>query len=445
MRLLGALAWALCVGGCARPEAGLPPSARGAASTSALAASTARPPIRAGLDAPPAPTPAPHQPRWHDLTRVHSPLARAQVAQLEALAQRSPERDARRFARVGDSISASGDSLSCLARRPPSVALHPEAHRALEALLSGAAPPQDPFTRVSQCAVVGWSAWQALDGARPPLLRELDATRARFALVQYGTNDMEIRALHQFAGHLWNIVEAAQARGVHPILYTIPDRADRLDRAREVPSYNAAIASVALASGAQLIDYHLALQALPRRGLARDGIHPNTYRGPRGNDGCELGPEGLRHGYNLRNLLSLEALGRARRALAGEPLDDAPTPLVEASAPGGPWTAPGLPFLVALPVTARATAPAPRTSCAEDRGSPAGSLSLRWTLETARDVQLLSFGRRVSASLTLLRDGVCLAVAQRALTRRLAPGQYTLRLDARRSGDQDGWLTLAAL
>ena len=50
-----------------------------------------------------------------------------------------------------------------------------------------------------------------------------------------------------------------------------------------------------------LVDYHLAMSALPDEGISGDGIHPSVA--PAG--ACRLDAAGLSFGYNLRNQLSL--------------------------------------------------------------------------------------------------------------------------------------------
>src|SRR5690606_35465773 len=134
---------------------------------------------------------------------------------------------------------------------------------------------RDSFARTSQAARIGWSAWQTLSGTPSPLARELAATEARFALVQFGTNDIEIGKLHHFADKLFDVVDFAIARGTIPIVFTIPPRRDRKDAAIWVPRYNAVIRGIAQARQVPLVDYHREMLRLPGVGLGKDGIHPS--------------------------------------------------------------------------------------------------------------------------------------------------------------------------
>src|SRR5690606_1108617 len=112
------------------------------------------------------------------------------------------------------------------------------------------------FRRESLVAKIGWSAWQALDGVPPFLQREIEAIRPRYALVQYGTNDIQLGSLHRFADAMLANVDALLDRGVIPILFTIMPRTDAPDAGAAVPRYNAVVHGIAQARQVPLVDYH---------------------------------------------------------------------------------------------------------------------------------------------------------------------------------------------
>jgi hypothetical protein len=60
------------------------------------------------------------------------------------------------------------------------------------------------------------------------------------------------------------------------------------------------------------VDLHLALDPLPHHGLSGDGVHPSVNQTDAGVRSCDFTPAGLSHGYNMRNLVSLEALARVK-------------------------------------------------------------------------------------------------------------------------------------
>jgi hypothetical protein len=270
--------------------------------------------------APPAPSAA-RLPARYPFNRTHSPIDANVARRLREIAARDPSLRADVFAKIGDSMTASDDFMRCFARPELELGEHAALLPVIERFRA-----TDSFRRRSEAARIGWSAWQVLEGNPAPIERELTAIRPRFALVQFGTNDLELGKMKHFALRLLDLTESLIQRGVIPILFTIPRRKDSLERDIWVPRYNAVVRLIAQSRQVPVVDYHRELLRLPGQGMAKDGIHPSTYKGARGRNGCALHSEGLRHGYNLRNLLSLRALERALHTLsdAGKPLDPAP-------------------------------------------------------------------------------------------------------------------------
>lgn len=415
--------------GCTRkdPPAAVPPTTasatRAAASEATASASSATVPSGSGsptaataFDA--SETPAPYYP----LERVHSPITPGTQRWLRTIAAKARGAQRWSFAKVGDSITYSDDSYRCFARPPTNLGEHAELATTLQRFASVEAGVS-PFSRESQAAQIGWSAWQVLSGSPPPLQQELDAAHPRIAFVQFGTNDIEIGALHHFADQLWNIIDFLTDRGVVPILFTIPPRQDKAAAAVWVPRYNAVIRGIAQASRAPLVDYHRALLALPGQGLGKDGIHPTTYHGPRGRDGCDLSAEGLRHGYNLRNLLVLEALTRVDRALRGEA---APDSEAEVSA------APTHPPLVKVVRLEAGSGKVDDYACRESKPARGRELQIEFSLSSPAQVNVFGFDRVAETELYLLRASSatdCIRADPRRITTKLDAGRYFLAVD----------------
>jgi hypothetical protein len=187
-----------------------------------------------------------------------------------------------------------------------------------------------------------------------------------------------------------------------------------------VPRYNAVIRGIAQARQIPLVDYHREMIGLPGAGLAKDGIHPTTFHGDLGRNACDLGARGLEHGYNLRNLLALEALDRAKRALDGAAADQTPTPAQGSGTRDDPWRVTELPFV-----------DAPRFG---DR------LEVFYRLGLKRSVSLraMGFDRRGEVDLRLPEQK-----AERILKARLEPGDHVLTLAARDSGAETLLVLLA--
>ena len=341
------------------------------------------------------------------------------MASIRAIAAKNPKLNARAFAKVGDSVTYSDDSLRCFAstqrtRVPPELVPLVERFR-----------PAHVFERESDSARIGWSAWQALSGSPSPLERELMAIAPRFALVQYGTNDIEIGQLHHYADRMFDIVDFLSERGVVPILFTIMPRRDRAAAAVWVPRYNAVIRGIAQARRVPLVDYHREIEKLPGAGLGKDGIHPTTYHGSLGRNACDLGEDGLRHGYNLRNKLALEALDRASRALEGEVLD---------SAPGADRSRVMTFPHVDTPTFPQAGKLDGYSGCGAERAAEGPERVYRVDVDRPIALRALGFDRNGEVDLYLLSAAddprSCRASGARVLEAQLSPGTHYLVLEA---------------
>lgn len=378
------------------------------------------------------------------------PLTRERIERWRSWAKRHPGPRSNVFSKVGDSITVSGDSLACLGSAKQPSHRHEPLEATREFFADGDAGGLDPYRRLSLSAAVGWSAWQATHGARSPLARELTAVRPRFALVQFGTNDIEMRAPHHFAEALLAVVDLALARGTLPILFTIPPRRDRADAARSALEYDAIVLGIARLRDVPFVRYHEALLELPRAGLSADGVHPSTFQGATGRDPCDFGAEGLRHGYNLRNLLALRALDRALALLGEGPHQADPPPDEPEESRAGAGTLEDPYRFATLPgVDAVSLPPPPSTSTPWTCREPApGGGTLVWQVDLPAPAELSVLGVDVDgavADLVLLdEDGGCAAWAPRRIQRRVGPGRWRIVV-ASREAEARGAVALVVL
>ena len=222
------------------------------------------------------------------------------------------------FAKIGDSITESASFLSdigfgwySLGRWSGLEATIRYFSTTPAAVAGGEA---NSFNRASTCAMGGWIAQYAL--ANDPdsaLRRELSLTRPAWALVMYGTNDVDYYDVATFRTNMNRIVDIIEANGTVAALSTIPDRLDRPTSAALVPTFNNAIRDIAATRHLPLMDYWSSMAPLPNRGIDTDGIHPSPYRTAGGGIACgELTDAGLRYGYNMRNLVAIAMLDRLR-------------------------------------------------------------------------------------------------------------------------------------
>ena len=438
-RLLVIAAFALSLPACKTSDAApAPPSAAPLSPSPAAAPSGVRPRAPVASAAPPQAAKATEAPVRYPFDRTHSPITPDLAARLRGIAAKNPKAQRDVFAKIGDSVTFSDDNLRCFAHKELELGSYAGLLPTIERFRKGNAAGTDPYRRESEAAKIGWSAWQALSGSPSPVDRELSALSPSIALVQYGTNDIEIGALHHFADHYWNIVDHLIDRGVVPVLFTIMPRTDRVKAAEQVPLYNAVIRGVAQARQVPLVDYFREIEKLPGKGLGKDGIHPTTFHGHRGRDACALTPDGLRHGYNLRNRLAIEALSRVSAVLSGAPAPDpvAP-PLSGTGAPGDPFVIPGSPFIDSRILRGAGTLDG--YGCSTARPAPGPEIAYRLELPRRTALRIFGFDRGGGeVDIHLLRDeprpNTCVASAQRVLATTVSAGRYYVVLDRAKGG-----------
>ena len=247
--------------------------------------------------------------------RRHSPITAQVAAHLAAIAGAATA--PRVFAKVGDSITASTSFLTCF-DGTVELGSHGALASTLAYFAAGNAAGSSPYARVSLAATGGWTTGDVLAGSPSPLDQEASAIDPRDAVMMLGTNDDRYGdTFESFGANLWTIVDDLTARGIIPILSTIPPIDGDPDADARVRLFDGLIRAIAQGCQIPLVDLHAELVNLPSHGLSADGVHPDVA--PTG--ACDLTDAGLQYGYNVRNLITLEALDRLRAALAGQPPD----------------------------------------------------------------------------------------------------------------------------
>jgi peptidoglycan/LPS O-acetylase OafA/YrhL len=248
---------------------------------------------------------------------VQSPITSDMTGELTAIAAQAPAAEDV-FGKIGDSMTATASFVTCFDGPAVDLGAHPTLADPLAYFQAGDADGATPYGRVSLAATGGWMTADVLAGTPSPLDREVTAIAPRYGVVLLGTNDVRSgRTVDAFGADLWTIVDSLRARGAIPILSTMPAMHGDPESNARIPLFNRVVRAIAQGRSLPLVDLHQALSALPNEGISADGIHPTVA--PEG--ACALTTDGLRYGYNQRNLLSLTALDRARRARSGETLD----------------------------------------------------------------------------------------------------------------------------
>jgi hypothetical protein len=269
----------------------------------------------ARADAPRDAAPPPVGSVLYPLGRRHSPITAAVAARLAAIPDASSVANV--FAKVGDSMTATTNFVACF-DSGYDLATHTDLTATRSYFAGGNAGGTSPYARTSLAATGGWETRDELVGAPDPLDRELSALSPRYAVVLLGTNDNRYgRSLDAFGQDLWTIVDDAVAHHSIPILSTIaPVNGDPSSDAR-VPLFNLVVRAIAQGRQVPLVDFHDELVGLPSRGIGSDGLHPTVSA----SGACDLTAPALQYGYNVRNLITLEALKRTRDAVAGQAAD----------------------------------------------------------------------------------------------------------------------------
>ncbi|PRQ03357.1 hypothetical protein ENSA5_16650 [Enhygromyxa salina] len=392
--------------------------------------------------------------------RVHSPInvyARDNLASIRALAPTAPE-DV--FMKIGASSTVSPSTLYCFADGMAELDIHEQTlGPTLDHFLLGQAGDTTPFDRDTLAAESGRTAGWAIEGAPSPVDQERAAIHPEgpsLALVHYGTNDMQqgityASAMPAYYANMSDLLDLLINAGVVPIVFGISRRLDLEAADLWVQTYNAVARGLAQARTIPFIDLRHALEPLPGYGISGDGIHLEGFNG----GPCILSPEGLTHGYNVRNLIALEGLDRARRSLLADDTLDEPTLQLEGLGDiDDPLEIPALPF-----ADTNSTVDAPSLmldvySGCEALADETGPENIyRVELAELTAIRAMVLDREgVDVDLHLLDDSAseagCIARGDRMIETTLAPGTYYFALDTFVNGqgvEQGGAYTFVVL
>ncbi|MEO8397240.1 MAG: SGNH/GDSL hydrolase family protein, partial [Chloroflexota bacterium] len=163
-------------------------------------------------------------------------------------------------------------------------------------------------------AKVGWTTYRVLnpvesdptlcEDGESPLLCEYRILQPSVALIMFGTNDVSVLDPNNYRANLNQIVQLTEARGIIPILSTIPVR---IRYEAQVVQFNQIIVDVAAQHAIPLVDYGGAMLPLGSDGFDLDKVHPSVP--PKGYAGAaDFRTDNLYYGYVIRNLTALQML-----------------------------------------------------------------------------------------------------------------------------------------
>ncbi len=240
-------------------------------------------------------------------------LRESVLEHIREIRARNPDLRDDAFSKMGGSSVASTAFLRCLSTPYVELGNRPELAAALEYFGTGR---RSSFNRESEAAGVSWNLRYVLGGRPASFRQEVGATQGRWALVLFGSNDAQNQNERIYLRRLVYLVERLEEMAVVAVLGSALPRRNRTKN-RWIMRFNAITEAVAEHWALPYIDYHGALSALPRQGLARDGVHPNVLGKGGVRAACQFTEKGLRYGNNVRNLLTLEMLEALRRSVEG--------------------------------------------------------------------------------------------------------------------------------
>jgi hypothetical protein len=239
-------------------------------------------------------------------------LAEAVQAHVRDIHARNPALRDDAFSKMGGSSVASKAFLYCFSTPYVDLGAHPQFAETVEYFNTGR---RNSFNRESEAAGVSWNLRYVLGGRPASFRQELNVTQARWALVLFGGNDAQNENERIYLRRLVYLIEQLEEEGVVPILGAALPRRNAY-RDRWIRRFNEITEAVAEHWSLPYIEYHDALSELPRKGLARDGVHPNVLGQGGVRAACQLTEKGLRYGNNVRNLLTLQMLAAVTDTVA---------------------------------------------------------------------------------------------------------------------------------
>jgi hypothetical protein len=375
------------------------------------------------LAVPTFPTPYPSD-------RTLSPITPHVAAHLREVAARGAS-TSDVFIKVGASATYSSQFLHCFAGSNVDLDGRTALQLTLDHFRAGDIGGATPFNRSSLATEVGRGAAWAIAGDPSPLQQEVTEANPRYAVAMYGTNDIEQTNVFAYANSVLDLTDQLLDEGIIPLWSSIMPRDDNPTSDLQVPVFNMAVRAVAQARQVPFIDLHRELLPLPEHGLGPDNLHPAAS--PSG--ACALTSAGLQFGYNVRNLLTLQTLDRARGVVDGGAAPDAASaPLVGDGSPSSPFVIGGLPFShVASTLFSTNDSIDTYTGCAAAQDESGPELFYRLDLSAPATVRVLVFDRgTVDVDVHVLSGisgAACVARDHQDVRVSLAAGTHYLALD----------------
>jgi hypothetical protein len=178
----------------------------------------------------------------------------------------------------------------------------------------------NPYENESMAAHNGFNSGAVLDPqwANPnfceegesPLVCEYRISKPSVAIIMFGASDIYAMDADQYTANMEEIIEITLDRGIIPLLSTFPGQQGFL--AERAAYYNYILVGIAQRYKVPIMNLWLPLQDLPNNGLEEDGLHLTWTDATRE---IRLTEAGLQYGYNIRNLVTMQALDKVWRSV----------------------------------------------------------------------------------------------------------------------------------
>lgn len=158
---------------------------------------------------------------------------------------------------------------------------------------------------------VTWANPKWCEGSENPLACEYRVAQPSFAVLMFGTNDVQYTEAATYDFYLRSLVDETLRRNIVPILSTFPTRPENEAKSK---LFNQIVIKVAQDYAVPLMNLNRALEPLPHHGVdPNDTIHLSAPPDGRVDVFSEAN---LQYGFTMRNLVTLQALDVVWRAVA---------------------------------------------------------------------------------------------------------------------------------
>ncbi len=257
--------------------------------------------------------------------RAISPINEYVVLQMKKIIQNNPTTNEKVFMKVGASGTVSKNLLYCLGDINQSVYqldldIYSNLNNTIEYFREITFNNESSFNRVTTAAESGRTALWVMTGNPSPFDEEVSIINPRYAIINYGTNDMGMgstykSALFPFVQNFENLIKHSISLGIVPLITGLNPRNDNEDARKWAAVYNDVTRAIAEKYQVPYIDLYYLSNSLDNYGLLSDGIHGNVYKENSKSEPCIFNSNGLEFNYNKRNLYSLQLLEYIKNTL----------------------------------------------------------------------------------------------------------------------------------